>query len=97
MKGGEAAFTANGSPINVLNTVKARAGKRNRPGSEAAGPSVLLAMADGREIDLANREAVADLEADDEAKGFMLGELERLQAQVAAHIKALKGPNVPEI
>ena len=63
----------------------------------AAGPSVVLALADGSELDLADSVALKNLEADGEAKDFALKELEQLQAQVAAHIKALKAPHVPEI
>ena len=100
MQRGEVALSANGSPINLLNTVKARAGKRGRgaSASDVVAPSVMLAMADGTEVDLSDTAAVRGLEADGEAKDFALTQLEQLQAQVAAHIKALKAPGgVPEI
>ena len=94
MKGGEVGYSERGSPINVPDTVKARPGKRGR--SEAA-PTVVLAMNDGNEVDLSDREALKGLQANGEAKDFALSQLEQLQAQVAAHIKALKAPHVPEI
>ena len=82
----------------MLGTVKARAGKRGRGASDAgAAPSVLLAMADGTELDLGDKSALKGLEADGESKDFALSQLEQLQAQVAAHIKALKAPYVPEM
>lgn len=96
MKGGEMALSANGSPINVLNTVKARVSKRGRTAETA--PAVVLAMVDGTEVDLSDHATLKGLEADGEAKDFTLSQLEQLQAQVAAHIKALKAPGgVPEI
>ena len=37
------------------------------------------------------------LERDGETKDDLVSQLEQLQKQVAAHIKALKAPHVPEI
>ena len=54
MQRGEVALSANGSPIALLDTVKARAGKRERPGTAGVGdaaPSVVLTLADGTEVD----------------------------------------------
>jgi hypothetical protein len=96
MQRGEVALSANGSPI-MLNTVKAHAGKRGR-GTSDAGPSVLVAMADGSELDMSDSTAVKDLEANGEARDMALSQLEELQARVADHIKALKAPGgVPEL
>ena len=61
-------------------------------------PAAVLAMVDGTEVDLSDHATLKGLEADGEAKDFTLSQLEQLQAQVAAHIKALKAPGgVPEI
>ena len=98
MKGGEVALSANGSPINVLNTVKARVSKRGRTSqSWSVAPAVVLAMVDGSEVDLSDGAALKALEADGDGKDYALSQLEELQKQVTAHIKALKGPYVPEI
>jgi hypothetical protein len=92
---GEVSYSANGSPINLLDTVKARAGKRGRTGPEPA-PSINIVMVDGTEKDLG--EALKDFEAgDDASKEAAVSQLEALQAQVEAHLKALRNPNVPEI
>ncbi len=92
MQRGEVALSANGSPINLIDTVRARAGKRGRTG---APPSVLLTMADGSEMDLGDTSAREAL-ANDEARATALDQLQTLQAQVEAHIKALQAGNVQE-
>ena len=57
-----------------------------------------LALADGREVDLGDKAALKGLDGDSKAKDAALTQLEQLQAQVAAHIKALKAPGgVPEL
>ena len=49
-------------------------------------------------VDLSERGALKGLEVDGESKDYALSQLEQLQAQVAAHIKALKAPGgVPEM
>ena len=74
-----------------------RGGKRDRSASDA-GPSVLISLADGTEVDLRDRDVIKGLETDGETKAFTLEQLEQLQAQVAAHIKALRAPGgVPEM
>ena len=53
-KKGEMAFTANGSPINMIHTVKAR-GTTRRPGRFSTQPqsNILITLQDGTELDLA--------------------------------------------
>ena len=49
-------------------------------------------------VDLRDRDVIKGLETDGETKAFTLEQLEQLQAQVAAHIKALRAPGgVPEM
>ena len=93
---GENGYSANGSPINLLNTVKARAGK---PGTSAlpVAPSVVLTMLDGSEFDLEADSTLKALEADDEKKAQAVSELEKLKAKVDAHLKALAAPRVFEM
>ena len=80
-------YSANGSPINLLNTVKARAGKG--PAAAVAAPQVVLTMLDGSEFDLGADATLRALKADDEKKAQAVSELERLKAQVDAHLAAL--------
>ena len=50
------------------------------------------------QVDMADDDALRTLETDGEAKEHALTQLEQLQAQLAAHIKALKAPGgVPEM
>lgn len=93
MKGGETGYSANGSPISVPDTVKARGGKRGRD----ASASVALTLADGSEMDLSDAETLKKLDGDDDAKAFAVSQLQQIQAQVEAHLKALKAPHVPEM
>ena len=98
-KGGEMGYSANGSPINLLDTVKAR-GKRARGGessSAAATAQVALTLADGSEMDLSDAEVLKKLDGDDETRALAVAQLQQIQDQVAAHLKALKAPHVPEI
>jgi hypothetical protein len=93
---GENGYSANGSPINLLNTVRARSGKPG-PSSGAVAPSVVLTMLDGSEFDLEADSTLKALEADDEKKAQAVSELEKLKAKVDAHLKALAGPRVFEM
>ena len=83
-RAGEVALSANGSPINLLNTVKA-VGKRGRQ-----GPAVMLTLADGTELDLAEEQTRRGLVEDDDARGQAVDQLVSLQAQLARHLKALQ-------
>lgn len=90
MQRGDIALSQNGSPLNLLDTVKAR-GKRD------AAPSVCLTLADGSEMDLGQTDTLKGIASDDETKAQAVAQLEQLQAQVEAHLRALKAPYVPEI
>mmetsp|Transcript_33937 Transcript_33937/g.106527 ORF Transcript_33937/g.106527 Transcript_33937/m.106527 type:complete len:108 (+) Transcript_33937:143-466(+) len=84
VRNGEVMLSANGSPINLLNTVKAKAGKRGR------SAAVVLELADGSELNLAEATTRKDLSLNAEAREEAVGQLLELQAQIEAHLKAMK-------
>ena len=79
---GEMALSANGSPINIIHTVRAK-GKRGQA-------SVSIALADGSEMDLSDEATQADLAYNNEARAEAVAQLLDLKAQLDAHLKALR-------
>jgi hypothetical protein len=86
----EVVLSANGSPINVVDTVKAKAGKRGRP-------EIVVSLPDGREVNLAEDDERRGLEQDDAARETTVHYLLELQSQVDAHLAALQKGNLPEM
>jgi hypothetical protein len=62
-----------------------QAGKRGRTAA-----AVVLELADGSELDLSEETTRKDLELNAEAREEAVGQLLELQAQIEAHIRAIK-------
>merc|ERR1740117_2280892 len=83
-RSGEVALSVNGSPIDLLNTVKASVGaKRNRP------PEVLVTLDNGRELDLSEDAACRALAHDEDTRDQAHAHLLTLQAQVDRALKQI--------
>lgn len=95
MKGDEVAHSANGSPLVVPNTIKAKVGGGKRNAAADTEPSVLLTLADGTEVSVESTNDLASLPTDEKEQA--VANLEQLAKQIDAHLKALKGGHVPEI
>ena len=94
MKGDEAALSANGSPLIVPNTIKAKVGgKRNAAADN--DPSLLLTLADGTEMHVESTNDLSSLPSDE--KTLAIQNLEQLAKQVEEHLKALRAPYIPEV
>lgn len=93
VKGDDVVVSANGSPLVVPDTIKAR-GKRVRGGE---GASVALTLADGKEMDLDDKETLMKLEGDEDTKALMVQQLREIEAKVRSHLVALNAPHVPEM
>ena len=86
----ENTYSSNGSPINhAVGTVRA-AGGHKQLGRMPPAPSVVITMEDGKEVDLADKDSLLDLQADDHAKAWAVSEVERLRSQMEEYLKALK-------
>ena len=88
MARGEIALSERGSPINLLDTVRAKVGKRNRD------PEITLSLADGSAVDISDGMARDALLANDDARAQAVDQLTKLKEQIEAHIKGLAAPYV---
>jgi len=82
-RAGEVALSMNGSPINLISTVKAVGAKRNRPAE------VLLTLDDGTELDLSEEAACKALASDADAAEQAHTHLLTLQDQVNRALKQI--------
>lgn len=85
MTRGEKICSTRGSPLNPINTVKAKAGRGG------GGPAVVITLADGTEVNMAEQPPSQNaLLQQDSYRTAAVDQLLQLQATVESHLRALQ-------